>query len=123
MRDRLDLSALQRVLDRKLQPEEEYQIEQWEKGKALQEMQHFLGWEVILEMLQSYALKALTELTQIDPSDEREVRAQQAVAFAANRIFKNFRDDVAKAIEAAKSPPPVILEQLKHNTSGLPLGL
>jgi hypothetical protein len=123
MHKKLDIASLERVLERPIDTEEEYCIEQWEKGKALQEIQSFFGWEVVLEMLQSYVLKALKDLAETDPSQEQDVRAQQAVAFAANRLYKNFRADVERAINAAKSPPQVVLEQLKRNTSGLPLGL
>jgi hypothetical protein len=123
MHNRLDVASLERVLGRPVNSEEEYRIEQWEKGKALQEIQNFFGWEVVLEILQSYVLKALKDLAETDPSQEQDVRAQQAVAFAANRLYKNFRADVDRAIKAAKSPPRVVLEQLKHKTSGLPLGL
>ena len=119
---RFDVLRLEQLLDRELRPEEQNQVALWEKGRALAQMKSMFGWDVILEVLQSYPLQAMDDLMRMDPAstprDERD--AQQILAFAANRIFQNFQADVASAIDASRKPPDVITEQLRHVTTAPP---
>jgi hypothetical protein len=109
---------LEQILDRPLSEEERRAIDLWEKGKLLAQQVMTPGWEVVLEMLQNYPLQATADLMNIDPSQEREVLAQQAVAFATQKMFTNFKADVLRAIESAKRPPEIILQELRKITPG-----
>jgi hypothetical protein len=117
---RFDVVNLERILDRELSAEEQNQVSLWEKGRALAQMRAMYGWDVIIEMLQSYPLKAMDELMRMNPSEGPLVNAQQAVAFGAHKVFMNFQADVDAAIEASRQPPDVITEQLRRPTTAPP---
>ena len=111
-----DTLRFEQVIGRRLEDEERDRITLWEKGKALQQMVSMPGWQVLLEMLQSYPVNALKELAAIDPRERDEVLAQQSVAYAGNRIYLNFQEDVANAVLAAKKPPDFISAAIKDNS-------
>lgn len=117
---RFDVVNLERILDRELNAEEQNAVSLWEKGRALAQMRAMYGWDVIVEMLQSYPLKAMDELMRMSPSEGPLVNAQQAVAYGAHKVFMNFQADVDAAIEASRRPPDVITEQLRHATTAPP---
>jgi hypothetical protein len=113
------VDQLEQILDRPLNEEESRAIDLWEKGKLLAQQVMAPGWNVVLEILQSYPLKATADLMEIDPAQDKEVLAQQAVAFATQRMFTNFKADVLRAIEAAKHPPEIVLQELRRITPGV----
>src|SRR5437660_4261202 len=88
------VDRLRGLLNRDLTEDETTSIYHWQKGRALQQTLATAGWEVVVEMLQSYAETAIQDLLSTDPANERNVIANHAVAFAANRIFRLFLDDV-----------------------------
>lgn len=108
------ISELEQLLGRKFDKEEAYEIEQWNNGRALAYVRTFEGFEVILGMLQNYAIDATNVLLGTDPKDVEEVRAAHAVAFSTNRLVKLFIEDVSNAIEASKKTPEPVAEAAKQ---------
>lgn len=119
----IDTNTLARILERNLTEEEESQVQLFEKGRALSDIRRTLGFDVILEMLQSYVAKAAQRCMETDPAQKDEAAANQAVAYAINRLYVAFKQDVDEAIEASHRPPEVILEQLQHATVAPPEGV
>jgi hypothetical protein len=113
-----DTAKLTQILNRQLTEEEEYNITMWEKGRALSQIRVLPGFDVVLEMLQSYVAKSAEEITKIDPKDRDEVNAASTVFIVANQLFIKFKQDVDAAIEAARKPPAVLSESLRHHTPG-----
>lgn len=87
-----------------LNDEERGQIELWQKGKALQQLTSVYGWEVLLEMMQSYPQDAIRQLLIVPPGDNDRVIAAHAVAYALNDFYTKFIEDVNNAIENGKAP-------------------
>lgn len=95
-------------LGRPLTPEEEFEVQQWQNGRELQQLVQQPGWEIIVNMLKAYSDGAAERLLGTDPGDVDEVRAAHAAAFAAYRIFNLFKQDVERAIEASKTVPDIV---------------
>jgi hypothetical protein len=88
--------------------EEKNEIELYQKGRALGHMVQFEGWEVITQMLRSYAEGATRQLVTKIPPGSPEVVAAHAAAHAANEVVNNFFYDVDRAIEASRTTPAVL---------------
>jgi hypothetical protein len=111
-----DTAKLTQIINRELTEEEQYNLSMWEKGRALAQIRVLPGYDVILEMLQSYVAKAAKEVTQLDPKDKDEINAASTVLIVANQLVTKFQQDVEAAVEAARKPPEVIKETLRHHT-------
>ncbi len=85
----------------------------WDKGRALLQITSLNGYEVVLEILQSYAEKAIQQLIATDPANRDEVLANQSVAFASNKMFRNFVEDVNNAITASAKTPEFLKQQVR----------
>src|SRR5258708_39213572 len=85
----------------------------WDKGRALLQITSLNGYEVVLEILQSYAEKAIQQLIATDPANRDEVLANQSVAFASNKMFRNFAEDVNNAITASAKTPEFLKQQVR----------
>lgn len=88
--------------------EQRGEIELWSKGRALAQIVGFYGWEVAMEMLSQYVVDATERLVATDPGDEKERNAQHAIAHAASKIVRMFREDVLNAINASQKTPDVV---------------
>jgi hypothetical protein len=108
MLDRLETMRKQPLTD-----EEKHEVNLWNKGRALSQIIVTEGWEVVLEMLQSYAGDAIEQLMKIVPGDDKEVVFQHAVAYAAGKIYTNFISDANQAVEASRVTPGCVKEGLK----------
>ena len=97
-----------------LTDEEKHEISMWGKGRALNGVVATEGWQVILEMLQSYAADALQRLVNTDPKQKEDVLAEHCVAFTAGKIYNNFVQDAQAAIDASVKTPDVIKDGLKR---------
>lgn len=95
-----------------LTDEQQEEIDLWNKGRSLGFVVNSQGWDVIREMMGSYVAKEVDRLLSIDPGSRDEVIAAHAVAFAARRIFTVFVEDVQRAVNAARSTPPIVKERL-----------
>jgi hypothetical protein len=96
------------AVGQQLTEEEIYQVELWEKGKALSQIVGHYGWDVILATLKNYEDDSTERLKRIDPSKTAEVLAEHAVMYAAGRIYANFVEDVQAAVEASQKPPAAL---------------
>jgi hypothetical protein len=110
---------LESINGRGLNDEEQYEIDQWQKGRELAHVVNSPGWDVVLEILGSYATKEAERLLRVDPANREEVLAAHAVAFAAKRIYTIFVEDAQNLIAASSSVPDVVKEGLRH-TSPVP---
>lgn len=94
---------------RELTEEECEQVELWQKGKVLAQLVSFTdGWQIIREMLQSYAQKATAVLLDTPVGNAEGVKAAHATAFCANEIYTNFVRDVERAIQMARETPDIV---------------
>jgi hypothetical protein len=105
---------LETINGRSLDEGEQYSIDQWQKGRELAHVVNSPGWDVVLEILGSYAAKETNRLLCTDPANREEVLAAHAVAFAAARILALFIEDAQTLITASSSVPEVVKEGLKH---------
>src|SRR6185312_1668737 len=86
------------------------ELELWQKGRALAGVPPH-AWEVIFEMVDSYADDSMRQLARINPGNVDQVRGQHAVYFGLNQMSIAFRNDVAAAVEASKTPPEFLRKQ------------
>ena len=108
------VSQLEALRGGELTPEEKNEIVLWEKGRALAHQINAPGWDVVLEMLQSYATNEIATLARTDPSKKEEVLAAHAVFFAANGIFVRFQEDVQAAIDASRRTPEALKQGFRR---------
>lgn len=107
------ISMLENLRGTELDPEEQAEIDEWNKGRQLSQIIVMPGWQVVLEMLASYAADANRRLTTTDPKDKDDVLAQHAVVFAATRIFNNFVEDVQSAVLKSRKMPETVRDGLR----------
>lgn len=107
------VEQLERNNGKPLEEEERAEVELWQKGRALSHQVNAPGWDVVLEILQNYVTQNINQILNTDPGNKDEVLATHAVAFAASRIYRLFREDVANAIEASKRTPECLKEGLR----------
>jgi len=105
-----------------LSPEERAEIDLHQKGRALAQKVNFPGWQVALEMLQSYVLKATEVLVNMTPGDPA-VPTAQAAASAASQIYSKFVQDVQAAISASEQTPEVLKRGYKRFVGAPPESL
>lgn len=94
--------------------EQRDEIDLWQKGRALQQITTFYGWEVMKEMLEDYAIDAERKLASIDPASQKEVLSQHAVAFASRRLINIFVEDVRRAVEMSRRTPDVVKQAARR---------
>lgn len=106
---------LENINGRSLVDEEQFQVDQWQKGRSLAHVVNSPGWDVVLEILSSYAAKEAERLVNTDPGNKDAVLAAHATAFAAGRIYTLFVEDAQNLIAASNHVPDVVKEGLKHS--------
>lgn len=99
-----------------LTEDEQIEIEQWTNGKELEHLASLPGWQIIRNMLASYANDATASLLKLAPGDPA-VPTAHAAWKTAQDIRDFFDMDVRRAIEAGREVPDVVR---KRNSSGLP---
>lgn len=112
------VEKLETVNNKPLSGDERDEVERWRKGRALAFVVNTEGWDVIREMLQSYATQEIDRLLAVDPGNRDEVMAAHATAFAANRIYTLFLDDVQQCIASTRTPE--IVRQTATRLSPVP---
>ena len=96
-----------------LTDQERYDVELWERGKALANIVNSFGWDVILDTLKGYEDSAVERLKRIDPAKRDDVLAEHAVMYAAARIYADFVNSVDEAIQASQKAPPALKKGIK----------
>jgi hypothetical protein len=109
------LKQIQTINGRGLSGEEQDEIERWQKGRDLAHVVNSPGWDVVLEMLRSYAAKETERLVNTDPGDKDAVLAAHATAFAASRIFTLFVEDAQNLITQTSTVPEPVKEAMRHS--------
>jgi len=107
------IQTLQALRGQELDPEEQAELDEWNKGRALAQLVCLPGWTVVLEMLASYAANSMQRLVSIDPSKETERNAEHAIAYTASRLYNLFVQDVASAVDKARKTPTTIKNELR----------
>lgn len=107
---------LETINGRGLEGDELYDIDQWQKGRALAHVVNSPGWDVVLEILSSYATKEAERLVNTDPGNKDAVLAAHATAFAAGRIYTLFVEDANNLVTASNHVPNVVKEGLKRSS-------
>lgn len=92
--------------------EEKAEIDLHQKGRALAQVVNFYGWEVALEMIQSYVTGSVSALVNLAPGDPT-VPTAHAAASAMNDFYIKFVQDVQIAIEASSKTPEVLKRSIK----------
>lgn len=106
------VDALNSVAADPLDEDQQIELDLWNKGRALGFVVNTQGWDVIQEMLQSYVTQEVAHLLSTDPGDRDAVLAAHAVAFAAQRVFTLFVEDVRRAVLASRVTPQVVKDNL-----------
>jgi hypothetical protein len=107
---------LEAINGRGLEGDEAYDLEMWQKGRSLAHVVNSPGWDVVLEILSSYAEKEAAHCINTDPGDKEAVLAAHAVAFAAGRIYALFVEDCNNLIAASNRVPDVVREGLRNSS-------
>lgn len=115
------IAVIETAKQEALSQDEIDEIELWEKGRALAQLTSQYGWEVALEMLKSYVTDQIENLMNTDPGNRDEVQACHAVAFAANRVYNTFIQDVQNAVRASSETPECIKANSKRIKTAVPL--
>jgi hypothetical protein len=110
---------LETINGRGLESDELYDVDQWQKGRALAHVVNSPGWDVVLEILSSYAAKETERLVCTDPGNKDAVLAAHATAFAAGRIYTLFVEDASNLVTASNRVPDVVKDSLQR-TSPIP---
>ena len=113
MKSDMMFDRLEKMRGVELSSEEKHEINLWNKGRALNQIIVTEGWQVVLEILASYAGDATEKLVSTDPAETKEVLANHAIAFAAGRIYSNFVGDVNSAVEASRITPDCVKQGLR----------
>ncbi len=108
------VDQLQTLTGKPIEPEDQADIELWQKGRDLSHTVNTQGWPVVLEMLQSYVTQNVNLLMNTDPAQKEEVLANHAIMYAAGRIFRLFQEDVANAIAASRKTPEIVKQGLRR---------
>lgn len=95
--------------------QDQFEIELFHKGRALQQIVGFYGWDVLREMIQSYSTQALSDLVNMPPGDER-VLCAHAAASALHEAYSKLVQDIQAAIDAAAQTPEIIKRGYKVAT-------
>jgi hypothetical protein len=98
---------------RNLSDDEQIEIEAWQRGRRLAHTANSPGWDDVLDLLKHYSLQESSRLLSITPGDKDAILGAHAVAFAAERIYRLFVEDVQSSILLAREVPPVITDNLR----------
>ena len=82
----------------------EQQLEVFEKGRALARFVNDVNWETVLQVLQDYRDNARDALIALPPGDP-QVPLAHAAASATHEVFRNFQEDISRAVDFAQNPP------------------
>jgi hypothetical protein len=93
--------------------EEKHEIDMWNRGRALAQIFPTEGYQEVLAILQSYATDQIEKLVNTDVADKDNILAFHAMAHTAGKIFSNFVQDVAAAVEASRTTPDCVKQGLK----------
>ena len=109
MSEYLDVDAIvhdiEQSIGRPMSEADRDEILLWRRGRDLAAIVRNPGWETVLEMIQSYAVKSLADAMKIKPGDNDRVLAAHAVAYALNDLNDKFIQDVEAAIQASRTIP------------------
>ena len=112
--------GLEMVAGKPLSDEERAEVELWELGRIWGQVYGTPLWDTIVDTLSSYVVSAEERLGGIDPREELEVRAEQAVLYSSKRIRNLFVEDVTRAIEAARKTPDAVKRGMRAIQPGPP---
>jgi hypothetical protein len=112
--------GIEMVSGQPLTDEEREQVELWELGRIWGQVYGTPLWDTIVATLTSYVEDAKSRVAGTDPRDPNEVRAEQAILYASNRLRNVFVEDVERAIEASRKPPEVVKRGLRAIRPGPP---
>lgn len=87
--------------------EEAAEIQLWQKGKALAQQVQSFGWNVVEEMIHDYVQNATEQLLNLAPGDPTVLQAHAAASALAD-FERKLRQDVATAVEAARTIPAAV---------------
>jgi hypothetical protein len=107
--------------DKDYSQEDKRDVQLWLKGRALASLVNTDGWDVVKEMLQSYARSALEGLIEIHPAEKDKVSAAHAIAFAVNDLILKLFQDIGTAVENSRTTPQSLKEKAKKSNSEVAL--
>ena len=109
------VQQIETINGHKLDDEQLDEIVRWQKGRDLAHVVNSPGWDVVLEILSSYADKEAQRCINTDPGNEKAVLAAHAVAFAASRIFTLFVEDVQNCVNLSRTVPVAVMQNMKNS--------
>lgn len=78
------------------------------------------GWDVVLDIMQTYPQAALRSLLNTEPGKVKEIIGRHAEAYAANKFMLNFIDSVNTILSEAKISENAVEEILDKTPSPVP---
>lgn len=102
------IGQLEDIFQRPLTDEEKFEITLWQKGKALQQISNFHGWQVAIDTLKQYPQQLYEDLMNTAPGDKDLIAAKHAAAYGSNETYRLFLQDIQTAIDA---PTPEIVKE------------
>jgi hypothetical protein len=112
-RESLMISRMEAALRRPLNPEEKYEIEQWDRGRVLSQIVHTESWSILLDTIKSYVDDASEALLRLSPGDPN-VKEAHAVAYALTDFYEKFQEDINAAIRSSTQTPGALKEAARY---------
>jgi hypothetical protein len=101
-----------------LADDEKAEAYRWVNGQELKHIVDTPGYEIILYKLQTYMDDGIkTLLRSTNPTDDKAVLANFAVAFAACEIFERLKNDISNDLIAAETLPDVVKQGIRITRS------
>jgi len=102
---------IERLNDTPLSDEQRYELELWNRGRALQQIHGGFGWDVIEEIHQEIMQYEIEKLMNTHPEQVDAVRAQHAIAFAKVDFVREFKAKVQEALN--QGLPETMKQQIR----------
>lgn len=103
------IDQIVKYCNRDLREEERIAVEWWVKGRSLAPLMESDGFQVVMEILESYAATDERRLLNL-PAGDPAVVAAHAAATTSRVNLARLKEDMAAAIDAAKDVPEVVKE-------------
>jgi len=106
------VGRLEELRHEKLSEYDQNNIEIWHKGRELAVTVATPGWQVALDLLQTYVVKSVEELIKTDPKYTDTVLSGHVISFVAGRLLTIFKQDVNSWVESSRQAPGIIKETI-----------
>jgi hypothetical protein len=117
-RESLMVSRLEVLLNRPLNDEDKFNVEQWDRGRVLAQVIHTDAWTILMDTIKLDIDKATQELLDLPPG-HKDVPTAHAAVSALVDFYRKFQQDIEGAITASMTTPAIVKEAARGR-SGVP---